>query len=74
MQHRVLNRGWSPAPGYIEGIYYGDSKGKVTPEGPSSVDKFPLLTEALVRHGYQDDDSRKILGGNLLRLYERVLG
>jgi membrane dipeptidase len=32
------------------------------------------LTQALVRHGYGDEAVLKILGGNLLRLIEEVLG
>lgn len=34
----------------------------------------PYLTELLVRRGYDDDAIRKILGGNLLRILERVVG
>jgi membrane dipeptidase len=30
----------------------------------------PQITEALMRKGYSDDDIRKILGGNLLRVME----
>ena len=32
------------------------------------------LTQALVGHGYSDEAVLKILGGNLLRLIEEVLG
>ena len=68
-----IHRAWSPVPGYIEGMYVGVPKTKIVMQGPNSVDKYPLLTEALVRHGYSDEDIIKILGGNLLRLYRRVL-
>lgn len=33
--------------------------------------KQPKITEALMRKGYSDDDIRKILGGNLLRVMEQ---
>lgn len=33
---------------------------------------FPRLTQALVERGYEDDDVRKILGGNFFRLAERI--
>jgi membrane dipeptidase len=33
----------------------------------------PLLVEGLLRRGYSERDIRKILGGNMLRVMERVL-
>lgn len=36
------------------------------------IELMPNLTEALLRRGYSDDEIMKILGGNLLRLYQRV--
>ena len=38
----------------------------------SSVSEMPNLTAALFRRGFCDDDVRKIMGGNWLRLYDRV--
>ena len=46
-----------------------------TPQGIDSVADLPKITQALVDRGYSDDDIRKILGGNLLRVFrdaERV--
>jgi len=34
----------------------------------------PNVTEGLLRRGYSEDDTRLILGGNWLRLFERVWG
>jgi membrane dipeptidase len=34
--------------------------------------KLPKITEALMRKGYSDDDIRKILGENTLRVMEQV--
>ena len=35
---------------------------------------FPLFTVGMVQRGYADDDIRKILGGNILRVAREVLG
>jgi membrane dipeptidase len=46
-----------------------------TPQGIDSAADLPKITQALVDRGYSDDDIRKILGGNLLRVFgeaERV--
>jgi membrane dipeptidase len=37
------------------------------PEGLKDVGDFPNITVALLRHGYSEEDIRKILGGNILR-------
>jgi membrane dipeptidase len=39
-----------------------------------STSEVPIITEALVKRGYSDKDVGKILGGNLLRVFEKVLG
>ena len=36
--------------------------------------RLPVLTEALVRRGYGEEDIRKILGENVLRVMEDVIG
>jgi membrane dipeptidase len=71
---RNIHEAWAPAPGYIEDVYYGIPVGNITIEGPDSLDKYPLITEALVKHGYADEDIKKLLGKNWLRLYRQVLG
>jgi membrane dipeptidase len=42
------------------------------PEGMDSAADLPKITEALMARGYTDDDCRKILGGNLLRVFREV--
>ena len=42
------------------------------PEGLEDCSKLPKITEALLRKGYSDDDVRKILGGNTLRILEQA--
>ncbi|MBI4512547.1 MAG: membrane dipeptidase [Gemmatimonadetes bacterium] len=44
----------------------------VTPEGMEDVSRFPVLAEELLRRGYTDEDLRKILGGNVLRVLRRA--
>jgi membrane dipeptidase len=42
------------------------------PGGLEDVTRLPWITYELVRRGYSDEDIRKILGGNLLRVMEEV--
>lgn len=42
------------------------------PEGIDSVADLPKITEALMARGYSAEDCRKILGGNLLRVFREV--
>jgi microsomal dipeptidase-like Zn-dependent dipeptidase len=58
----------------IDGMYVGVPKTKIVMQGSKSVEEYPFLTDALVKHGYSDEDVVKTLGGNLLRLHKRVLG
>ena len=43
-----------------------------TPVGLEDVSTFPDLVAELVRRGHPDEDIRKILGGNLLRVLDRA--
>jgi membrane dipeptidase len=47
-----------------------DFDGANMPEGMEDCTHLPRITEALMRKGYSDDDIRKILGGNLLRVMD----
>ena len=49
-----------------------DFDGATMPDGMEDCSKLPKITEALMRKGYKDDDVRKILGGNLLRVMEQA--
>ena len=49
-----------------------DFDGATMPEGMDDCTHLPKITEALMRKGYRDDDIRKILGGNLLRVMEQA--
>jgi membrane dipeptidase len=48
-----------------------DFDGASMPEGMEDASKLPKITEALMRRGYKEEDIRKILGGNLLRVMEQ---
>ena len=45
-----------------------------TPVGLEDVTKMPSITVELVERGYREEDVRKILGGNHLRLIKQVIG
>ena len=63
-----MTDGFRQAHGMPRGGYLG------IPEAFDSYDKLPSVTEALCARGYGDDDIRKILGGNLLRVFRSVFG
>jgi membrane dipeptidase len=42
------------------------------PGGLENAAAFPRLTDALLEHGYAESDVRKIMGGNLIRLFREV--
>src|SRR5258708_831003 len=48
-----------------------DFDGASMPESMEDASKLPKITEALMLKGYKDEDIRKILGGNLLRVMEQ---
>ena len=61
------------APGWMEGHYLG-LRDHYHLRGCEDITEFPALTEAMLKHGYSDQDILKILGENHLRLYKQVLG
>jgi membrane dipeptidase len=44
----------------------------IYPVGLESITQLPNITRGLVQHGYSDQEIVKILGANLLRLFEQV--
>lgn len=49
-----------------------DFDGANMPEGLEDCSKLPKITEALLRKGYSEEDVRKILGENTLRIMEQA--
>jgi membrane dipeptidase len=51
----------------------GDFDGITTVvQGLEDVSTYPALTAELLRRGYSDDDARKIIGGNILRVWRQA--
>ena len=49
-----------------------DGVSGATPEGMDSAADLPKITQALLDRGYSPEDIKKILGGNLLRVFRQV--
>jgi len=49
-----------------------DGVGDSLPIGLKDVSSYPILVEGLLGRGYSEDDIKKILGGNLLRVWREV--
>jgi membrane dipeptidase len=49
-----------------------DGVSGATPQGMDSAADLPKITQALLDRGYSADDIKKILGGNLLRVFSQV--
>lgn len=64
---------WTTGSGWMEGVFYG-VRDTHSIEGLNNITGFPLFTEALVKRGYSDEDIRKVLGENWLRVYRQVIG
>jgi len=47
---------------------------RLTPAGLQDVTAYPRIAQALLDRGYSDDDVRKVLGANVLRLVGEVIG
>jgi microsomal dipeptidase-like Zn-dependent dipeptidase len=43
-----------------------------TPEGLEDVSKYPNLVVALLENGWSKEDIIKLIGGNLVRVFEEV--
>ena len=46
---------------------------RLTPAGLDDVTAYPRIAQALLDRGYSDDDVRKVLGANVLRLIDTVV-
>jgi len=58
----------------IDHVGYGSDYDGIgcTPQGLEDVSTFPRLTAELLRRGYSDDDAKKVIGLNLLRVMRRA--
>ena len=46
--------------------------GPPLPRGMRDIRDYPLITEAMLRRGYSEERIRKVLGGNLLRVFRQI--
>ena len=69
----IIDHGWCPVIGFHEGVHVGVRESYSTPE-VDSVEKLPKLTAALIDRGYSDEQIKKLLGENFLRVYRQILG
>jgi len=58
----------------IDHVGYGADFGSLSnhPTGLEDVSRYPYLTAELLRRGYTDEQAKKIIGGNLLRVMRQV--
>ena len=58
----------------IDHVGYGADFGSLTnhPKGLEDVSRYPYLTAELLRRGYTDEQVKKIIGGNFLRVMHEV--
>jgi membrane dipeptidase len=49
-----------------------DGVGDTLPTGLKDVSTYPNLVEGFLKRGYSEEDIRKILGGNILRVWEEI--
>jgi len=49
-----------------------DGVSGATPQGMDSAADLPKITQGLLDRGYSPDDIKKILGGNVLRVFHQV--
>ena len=49
-----------------------DGVGPTLPVGLEDVSTYPTLVAELLRRGYSEADVRKVLGGNLMRVWRAV--
>jgi membrane dipeptidase len=68
-----IHRAMCPTPGSIEGFYTGIPKGDHMLNHPNHPGQADFISEYLIQAGYADDDIKKILGGNMMRLFKQTL-
>lgn len=68
-----IHRAMCPGPGSIEGFYTGVPDEDHMLDEPNHPGESYLIAEYMVTHGYSDHDIKKILGGNMMRLFKETL-
>lgn len=73
MVHNI-HRAMCPAPGSIEGFYTGVPLEDHMLDEPNKPSDGWVIAEYMVRHGFTDEEIRKVLGGNMMRLLKETIG
>ena len=68
-----IHRAMCPAPGSIEGFYTGIPRGNHMLDEPGDLSEAWMIADYLVDHGFADEEITKILGGNMMRLFQETL-
>ena len=68
-----VHRAMCPAPGSIEGFYTGIPRGNHMLDEPGDLSEAWVIADYLVDHGFTDEEITKILGGNMMRLFQETL-
>ena len=63
----------SETPGILEGLKYTAKKTKYI-DGAIDIAGISNIANALNKHGYKEDEIRKVLGENWLRIYRKIIG
>jgi len=66
--------GWPDSPFHRKKLIAIDGQIYDWPKDIETVSKWPNITRGLVSRGYSDDDIQKIIGGNFMRVFEKVVG
>ena len=65
------------ADGWLEGLYYEVREFLYLERinDPTGMPLFlSLITEGLIKRGLKDEEAKKVLGGNWIRVYRQVIG
>ena len=66
MPTRMLDDGYDPSVPHPAGFAPG--------QGNTDLPRLPRIAQALLDRGYSEENVKKILGGNMLRVMTQVLG
>lgn len=66
--------GWPDSPFHRKRLLEIDGQIYDWPEGIETITKWPNITRGLVSRGYSDGEIDKIVGGNLKRVFEQIIG
>jgi membrane dipeptidase len=66
--------GWTDSPSHRKMLIKIDGRIYDWPMGIDTITDFPNFTRGLIARGYSEEDIKKVLGGNYMRVLEEVIG